>query len=57
MSGVVLVAVAIGLAVSDVALAKWAPEHTYSRVIRKASRNPVIPFAFGVLAGHLFWPL
>jgi len=30
---------------------------TFSRVIYDASkREPIIPFAAGVLCGHLFWP-
>jgi hypothetical protein len=25
-------------------------------LLEMAYRNPVLPFAFGVLMGHLFWP-
>ena len=33
------------------------PGDTISEVLLKYARpHPVIPFAFGVLMGHLFWP-
>jgi uncharacterized membrane protein YqjE len=32
------------------------PEHTLSSLLRELAYDyPIIPFAFGVLMGHLFW--
>ena len=37
--------------------ASFSPvEGTISAVTLWASRQPIIPFLAGVLAGHLFWP-
>jgi len=37
---------------------KFGPQATISVQIYELSRRfPIIPFAFGVLAGHIFWPL
>jgi hypothetical protein len=37
----------------------FAPPHgAVSDVVRRVSvRQPFVPFLFGMLAGHLFWPL
>lgn len=37
---------------------KYGVDGTISMCIYKlASNYPIIPFIFGVLAGHVFWPL
>lgn len=52
----IIVVLAVALASLDVYLATdKRPANTISEIIWKASRNPIIPFAFGVIAGHLFW--
>jgi hypothetical protein len=53
----ILVAVALILIAWDVYVAVNAEEgDTISEVLLFVSRHPVLPFVFGVLAGHLFWP-
>jgi len=52
----ILLAATIGLAAFDV----WAAMNgrkgdTLTEVLRLLSKRPIIPFAFGVLMGHLFW--
>lgn len=50
--GVVLIAWDIWLYVSP------APADTISRVLfDTATEHPILPFVFGVLAGHWFWGL
>lgn len=39
------------------AAVKWGYEGTISRdILCAAYQQPVIPFAAGILCGHLFWP-
>ena len=39
------------------AFAQGGVEATISRVVLGASvGNPILPFAFGIVCGHLFWP-
>lgn len=55
----ILAATAVTLALYDLYVAS-TPEQgdTISEVINGAARRrPVVAFGFGVLAGHLFWPL
>lgn len=53
----ILVAVAAALIGWDVWLYVTEPEgNTISEALLWSSRHPVVPFAFGVLMGHLFWP-
>ncbi len=58
MTGVIIVSVVITLATVDLwLLVTGGVEATFSHVILSASsRWPIIPFAAGVLCGHLFWP-
>jgi len=50
-----LIAVAVGYDIF--AYFYWAYEGTISFKVLTASRKyPIIPFAVGVIAGHLFWP-
>ena len=53
-----LIAVTVLLVGWDIYAAfKWGYDGTISRDILTASKNhPVIAFAIGVIAGHLFWP-
>jgi hypothetical protein len=53
----VIVATDLVVATYDVfALVRGGYKATISYVLLKAARNyPLIPFAFGVLIGHLFW--
>lgn len=53
----IILAITAGLIVWDIVLAIRPPaEDTISEVIRKfAHKHPLIPFAFGVIMGHLFW--
>lgn len=37
------------------AAATHTPGDTISEIVWRASRRPIVPFAFGVLMGHLFW--
>lgn len=51
---VALIAVALGL--WDL-YARNYPGGTVSEVMLSSARhNPILPFLFGVLCGHLFWP-
>lgn len=53
----VLIIVTILLIVWDVYVATNSVRgDTISEVFLWASSHPVLPFAFGVLAGHLCWP-
>lgn len=53
-----LLVVAVLLIVWDVYVANNTPTgDTISEItLLAASKHPVIPFAFGVICGHLFWP-
>jgi len=56
-TGVILIIVTTGLIVWDIFVA-WTPVKgdTISEVVlTTAHKNPSLPFAFGVLMGHLFW--
>lgn len=55
----ILIVTAAALALYDVYVASTPePGDTISEVINEASRQrPVIAFALGGIAGHLFWPL
>ncbi len=39
-----------------IALLTGGKQPTLSEMVWRASRNPVVPFLAGLLAGHLFWP-
>lgn len=54
---IALIIASAGLILADIF---WATDHqlgnTISEVMLKyALQHPIIPFAFGVLCGHLFW--
>jgi hypothetical protein len=54
---IILVAVTFGLIGYDIYVAVKQPNATISAVIKEvALKAPMIPFAFGVLVGHFFWP-
>ena len=57
LTEIVLMAVFAGLGVYDVVVGiLYGREATISMVLRDLShRHPIIPFAFGMLAGHIFW--
>jgi hypothetical protein len=54
----ILIAVTIGLIVWDIFMATNPIQgDTISEIVLNfAFSNPSIPFAFGCLMGHLFWP-
>lgn len=54
----ILLSVAAFLVLWDVAVAlSPEPDDTISEVVLDwAGRHPIVPFALGVLCGHLFWP-
>jgi len=55
-TGLIVLAVTAGLIVWDVALLQDAEaDNTISAVFRITSRILGIPYAFGILAGHVFW--
>ena len=58
LSATIAILAVVVLAAIDVALLlTGGVEATFSRVILGASHKyPIIPFAAGVLCGHLFWP-
>ena len=37
------------------AAANGKPGDTISEIVWRASKRPILPFAFGLLMGHLFW--
>lgn len=52
----VILAVALLLGAWDI-WARSSPGGTISEVILSSARqSPLLPFLFGVLCGHLFWP-
>lgn len=53
-AGVCIAAVALLVAYDGAAAFFGGQDATISLVITNASRWPIIPFAFGVLMGHLF---
>jgi hypothetical protein len=53
-AGVCIATVALLLAYDGVAALLGGQDATISLVITNASRWPIIPFAFGLLCGHLF---
>ena len=54
---IAILAVVVLAAIDVVLLLTGGVEATFSRVILAASHKyPIIPFAAGVLAGHIFWP-
>lgn len=32
-----------------------APDDHITAIVRRLSRRPLVPFAFGMLMGHFFW--
>lgn len=53
--GLHLVVVAI-MVWDMIALASHRPDHTVSSIVRGwAYSAPILPFAIGVVIGHLFW--
>ncbi len=38
------------------AIATTASGDTISEVVWRISERPLVPFAFGLLMGHFFWP-
>jgi hypothetical protein len=51
-----LLIVGVALAVTYELLAAFgANDPTISEIIWTANRHPIVPFLFGVVAGHLFW--
>ncbi len=49
--------IAIAVSYDVFAYVHWGYEGTISFKALTASKNyPIIPFAIGVVAGHLFWP-
>ncbi len=59
LTGGIIVGVVILLAIYDIwVVIEPTPGDTISAVIaRVALGNPIVPFAFGVLMGHWFWPM
>jgi len=57
-TGCVIVGAILALGAYDVyALISGGVEATLSRVtLRTALNHPIVPFAAGILCGHLFWP-
>ena len=59
---VVLIVTAIGLIVWDIVVYVQGRGETKAkatisrRILRFSQRHIVLPFAFGVLMGHFFWP-
>ncbi len=61
VAGYLAITLAVCLAVvgvADVALnVRYGPEATVSRVVLSWTRSyPILAFAAGIVAGHLFWP-
>ncbi len=58
LTSCVLIAVATGLVFWDIyAQFRWGYTGTISYdMLSAAYEHPVIPFGFGVIMGHLFWP-
>jgi uncharacterized membrane protein len=53
----ILIAVALLLIGWDIYVAVNKDEgDTISEILLWVSKHPIMPFAFGVLMGHLFWP-
>lgn len=54
----ILIAITVSVVIFDVFFATDLKKgNTFSEVILRFSMDhPVIPFAFGVLSGHLMWP-
>ena len=55
---VIIAVIFAGLLYDLFAYVKWGNEATLSvRIFRLAKDWPMLPFLFGVLVGHWFWPL
>lgn len=56
---IIIILVVAGLLIYDVfAIAKWGMHESVSYKIYDWSfKFPLIPFAFGLLMGHFFWPV
>ena len=59
VTGIVIVATAVALILYDIwVLIEPTPADSISAIINQISMgHPAIPFAFGFLCGHWFWPL
>jgi len=56
ITAIIMASVTGAIIILDIILAKVAPEATISKVtLLLAHKMPIIPFAVGVLCGHLFW--
>lgn len=52
----ILLGLVLGLLAYDVyAVLNSSPGDTISEVVRWMAKRPIVPFVFGVIAGHLFW--
>ena len=59
VTGIGIIAVTFGAIVYDIFMVMNDQKHdTISEVIRTAAKKMLlVPFAFGLLMGHFFWPL
>lgn len=55
MTYVLLAGVTLILIYEIWAIKSEAKGDTISELIWRASKRPIVPFAFGLLMGHLFW--
>jgi len=58
LTQIIIIAATMLVIVYDViAVSAWGVDATVSRVtLSWAKSNPILPFAVGVVCGHLFWP-
>ena len=52
---ILAVAVALGTAFDVWAAFNKRKGDTFTEVIRVFAKRPIVPFVFGIVAGHLFW--
>lgn len=55
--GFIITVILMAVAFDIIAILLWGTEGSLSRVMLDFSKRwPIVPFALGVVAGHIFWP-
>lgn len=55
---VFIIIFALAIVWDVIAIVTWGPQVTLSAIVwGLAKEMPIVPFALGIVMGHLFWPM